>query len=435
MPDGFSWTQSRDSAVYQLPGPDRLGWWAAVAMLISILFHVVVFFALDRMKLAIKFEEAKELSTRAINLRQVEVRPSDNERSLPPEDVVKPSSDTNSLLEEIDVLAKLPENAEIDMRPNVTQAEYALKMQNPALKGDPEASALEIASGFELDTELPEFGREPTTLRPAEIGQITVDPGDVQIVDSDLGKFTEDILRRGANGKTENGTLDGVTTLDNLLDLPPNLLLNSKTMLPSDLLFEFNSSDLRESAKVGLMKLALLMDQNPLLYCWIEGHTDLVGGDDFNLALSVNRAESVKRYLVTSLKLDESKIVTRGFGRYQPVVITGTSAEQSPNRRVEVRMRKAPPTEQQMKVTPEKAAIVVDPQTPKAVLVKPKRALPIAEEPAPPKAASVVDESLMEEPPQAEEVPRATAVEIPTATPLPRATPVEPEIPRARPVE
>ena len=66
-------------------------------------------------------------------------------------------------------------------------------------------------------------------------------------------------------------------------------------MLPSDLLFEFNSAELRESAKVGLMKLALLMDRNPNLYCWIEGHTDLVGGDDFNLDLSIRRAEAVQK--------------------------------------------------------------------------------------------------------------------------------------------
>ena len=160
------------------------------------------------------------------------------------------------------------------------------------------------------------------SLQPAAIGQVTVDPGAVQMDDSELGTFTDDLIKRGAGGNVEHGALDGIASLDDLLDLPPNILLASKTMLPSDLLFEFNSTELRESAKVGLMKLALLMDRNPNLFCWIEGHTDLVGGDEFNLNLSILRAEAVKNYLVESMRMDASKIITRGFGRYQPLVTT-----------------------------------------------------------------------------------------------------------------
>ena len=105
----------------------------------------------------------------------------------------------------------------------------------------------------------------------------------------------------------------------------------------SDLLFEFNSAELRESAKVGLMEIALLMDRNPELYCWIEGHTDLVGGDEFNLDLSIRRADAVKTYLIESMRMDASKIITRGFGRYTPLVITGDADEQAANRRAAAR--------------------------------------------------------------------------------------------------
>jgi hypothetical protein len=218
-----------------------------------------------------------------------------------------------------------------------------------------------------------------------------------------------------------------MASLDAMLDLPTNVLLSKKTMLPSDLLFEFNRAELRESAKIGLMKLGLLMDHNPGLYCWIEGHTDLVGGDDFNLNLSIKRAEAVRDYLVNSLRMDASKIITRGFGRYEPIVTTGTSEQQSANRRVEIRMRKTPPTKDQLKIEPKKAAVIeetpppkIEPKkavvveetpAPKAVLVKPKRALPVEEELPPPVARPI------------EEAPLA-----------PRATPVEPEAPRAIPL-
>ena len=385
-------------------------------MLVSILLHVAVFFSLDQVKIAFKFEPARELSTKPIDVSQMQVGPMELEKSLPPEDVIQPPKDSATLLDEVELLDILPKDQEIDIKPAIIKAEYALQMQNPAMTGNPEAAALEISAGLEVDAAIPEFGREPVNILPAEIGQITVDPGAVLADDSEIGKFTDDLIKQGANGKAENGTLDGVTSLDSLLDLPANILLSKKTMLPSDLLFEFNSSELRESAKVGLMKLGLLMDRNPGLYCWIEGHTDLVGGDEFNLNLSIQRAEAVKNYLVTSLRMDSSKILTRGFGRYEPLITTGTSEEQSANRRVEIRMRETPPTKEQMTIVPQKAAVIEESPAPKAILVKPKR-VPLLQEGLPPSLPPPLRANPVEE---FQPLPE---VEIPRA--IPRAQPVE----------
>jgi outer membrane protein OmpA-like peptidoglycan-associated protein len=435
MADGYSWSELRDSGSYRLPGPEHIGWWAAVAMLLSILLHVAVFLALDRMKIAVRFEQARELSTAPVNVRQVEVRPMEIEQQTPPENIVVPSRDTAALLDEVDLLNALPKETEIDIKPDIKEAEYALRMQNPAMAGDPAAIAMEASTNLEFDTDLPELGREPTRLKPAEIGQVTVDPGAVPMDDDALGKFTEDLIKRGAGGSVEKGALDGIASLDDLLDLPPNVLLASKTMLPSDLLFEFNSSELRESAKVGLMKLALLMDRNPELYCWVEGHTDLVGGDEFNLNLSIRRAEAVKQYLVESMRMDASKIITRGFGRFEPLVIAGDVDEQAINRRVEIRMRKTPPADGQMKIAPQKAAVVEEPPAPPVEPVQVQPAPPVVEEPPPPRALLVKPRRALpvEEEPAPPPPPRAAPVEEPAT---PRALPVEvPETLRALPVE
>jgi outer membrane protein OmpA-like peptidoglycan-associated protein len=361
----------------------------------------------------------------------------DDIQSTPPEDVVKPPEDSSSLLEEIDLLAALPKDVPIDIKPEIMEPEFALTMKKPAMEGDPAAVAMDVSAGLEIDLNVPDLGREPERIKPAEIGQVTVDPGAVQVDDDKLGKFTDELIKRGANGKVEKGALDGIASLDDLLDLPPNILLSKKTMLPSDLLFEFNSSELRDSAKVGLMKIALLMDRNPGMHCWVEGHTDLVGGDDFNLNLSIRRAESVKDYLVASLRMDAGRIHTRGFGRYEPLVITGDNDGQAINRRVEIRMRNTPPTREQLKVTPQKATVIPEeppppatpvdqtPPAPKAVLVKPKRALPVEDstdtlpvpDPLPPRA-SPVEDPVKPLPP----VPRAQPIDEPPP-PL-RAEPV-----------
>lgn len=418
MDDGYSWSDLRGGAAYRLPGSEHIGWWAAVAMLVSILLHVAAFFAMDRMKIALHFEAAREVNTKPVNVRPMDVLPIEAEQSASPEKLITPPKESAELLEEVELLKALPKNQEIDIKPDIKEAEYALQMQNPAAKGDPQALAMEISAGLDVDSDLQKLGREPERIKPAEAGQVTVDPGAALLDEGNLGKFTEDLIKRGANGKVDKGSLDGMATLDSLLDLPPNLLLGKKTMLPSDLLFEFNSADLRESAKVGLMKLALLIDRNPALYCWIEGHTDLVGSDEFNLDLSIRRSEAVKRYLTQSLRMDGSKISTRGFGRYQPLVKQGGADEQAVNRRVEIRMRQTPAPKDALRSTPPKAVVPDEasppkkafevPPPPRALLVKPQRALPVDEEPAPLRATPVEDaEPVIEEAPV---VPRARPV-------------------------
>lgn len=421
MPDGYSWSDVREDNTYHLPGPDHIGGWAVAALILSVLLHIGVFFALDRMKVALQFEQARELSTAAIDTRRMEVRPMEDELPVPPEEILTPPDDAAALLEEIDILQALPDNTEIDIKTDVDEAEYALQMQAPLASGDPSAVAMELSNNLEIDSDLPELGRDPETIKPAEIGQLTVDPGAVEDSVDDLGKLTEDLLKKGAGGVASQGAMDGIASLDDLLDLPKNVLLSKKTLLPSDLLFDYNSAKLRESAKVGLMKLGLLMDLNPDLFCWIEGHTDLVGGDEFNLDLSIRRAEAVRSYLVESLRMDEKRIHTRGFGRFEPLVIEGNSEQQAVNRRVEIRMRKTPPNQEQMRIAPKRAEVVQPapttqaPPPPKPVLVKPLRALPIEEPPATPPRAAPVPEPMPELVP-----PRASPVEPPR-----KAIPIE----------
>ena len=418
MADGYSWNYARGKDRNKLPGPEHLGWWAALALLLSVALHGVIFVLLERMEIAWSFNQAEELRTDAVDFRRVEVRTESEDMTPLPEDVAPKPEDSATMMEEIDFLAALPENQEIDISTEVDQASYALKMSQPDVGGQAPVEKFDPADGVDIDVSMPEVGSETKILPPAEIGQVVIDSGASPGVEDGVGEAQE-ILKAGQG----DGNQEGIASLEDLLKLPPNVLTSKKTRLPSDLLFEFNSAELRESARLGLMKLALLMDRNPKLYCWIEGHTDLIGGDEYNLRLSKQRAEAVKTYLVESMRMDPERIIARGFGRREPIVKSGDAEAQAPNRRVEIRMRKTPPGEQAA-IKPKSEADSGEAATPPGpVLVKPNRAKPVIPENSP-KAEVVTPD----------DTPRALPADPRGAEPAdPRgAGPADP--PRAKPV-
>ena len=110
------------------------------------------------------------------------------------------------------------------------------------------------------------------------------------------------------------------------------------TMLfPSVALFERRSGDLSKQGKVLLEKNRVEARQmlSRASYIEIVGHTDDVGDDDYNMALSKQRAASVRDYLI-SKGLDASKVVTTGMGETMPTASNSTPEGRAENRRVEI---------------------------------------------------------------------------------------------------
>ena len=73
-------------------------------------------------------------------------------------------------------------------------------------------------------------------------------------------------------------------------------------------------------------------------YIEVDGHTDSVGSDDFNLDLSKRRASSVRDYLVDQ-GVASRHIVARGFGESQPKSTNETAEGRQLNRRVEISIK------------------------------------------------------------------------------------------------
>jgi outer membrane protein OmpA-like peptidoglycan-associated protein len=99
------------------------------------------------------------------------------------------------------------------------------------------------------------------------------------------------------------------------------------------ILFAYNSANLNPEAKPVLDSVAQYLHAHPQVRLEIQGHTDNIGGPDFNLDLSLRRANSVKLYIVSG-GIDAGRLAARGYGLTVPVADNATPQGRADNRRV-----------------------------------------------------------------------------------------------------
>lgn len=99
--------------------------------------------------------------------------------------------------------------------------------------------------------------------------------------------------------------------------------------------FDFDEAALRPKNRELLSRIAGVLMTTEDFHIQVYGHTDDVGGEEYNQMLSEQRADAVRDYLVEA-GLDPDILTTRGYGKSQPLV-EGTSPEaRQRNRRVEI---------------------------------------------------------------------------------------------------
>lgn len=103
----------------------------------------------------------------------------------------------------------------------------------------------------------------------------------------------------------------------------------------SDVLFDTGKSTLRAGAREKLAKVSGIIQSHPGLKLEIEGHTDSVGGDEYNQRLSEKRADAVRDYLVQQ-GIAADSITAKGYGKSRPVVSNASAEGRQRNRRVEM---------------------------------------------------------------------------------------------------
>lgn len=101
--------------------------------------------------------------------------------------------------------------------------------------------------------------------------------------------------------------------------------------------FDTDKATLRASSHEALDHLVEVLEMKPDMKIEIAGHTDNRGDDQYNLNLSQNRAENVKKYLVEQ-GIDPKRIRAKGYGEAEPIESNSTEEGRQKNRRTEVRV-------------------------------------------------------------------------------------------------
>ncbi len=100
--------------------------------------------------------------------------------------------------------------------------------------------------------------------------------------------------------------------------------------------FDFASDQIRADSEPVLKEIADALKAHSEWTLRVEGHTDNIGADEFNLDLSKRRAEAVKQDLVTHYEISPSRLSTAGFGASRPKESNDTLEGRARNRRVEL---------------------------------------------------------------------------------------------------
>jgi outer membrane protein OmpA-like peptidoglycan-associated protein len=108
-----------------------------------------------------------------------------------------------------------------------------------------------------------------------------------------------------------------------------------KITFDSGILFDVDKAALKQNSKDELAELAVILNKYGDTNILIEGHTDSTGAEEYNLALSKRRAESVSNWLAIQ-KVDPTRFTIMGYGMAQPMAPNETAEGRSLNRRVDV---------------------------------------------------------------------------------------------------
>ena len=112
-------------------------------------------------------------------------------------------------------------------------------------------------------------------------------------------------------------------------------LMPGDAVVLQNIQFEFNSSALTADSQTGLQMIVDFLLRHPELKVELAGHTDNVGNETYNLKLSSDRAEVVRKALVDK-GIDGTRLESKGYGTSKPLVPNDSDEHRALNRRTEM---------------------------------------------------------------------------------------------------
>jgi len=295
--------------------------WLIRALILSLLLHAGFFtFAYWKKIEHFAFSSPQKLAPPAFVVKQVYIDP----KTLEAEETKVQMRSSGPKPEEIVIPKEKPEPKEFHVAPQNPELATALLNEKPKpepINLDKLMKTNEISAGS----------------ADKELGAIAS-----SLLKDSVAAPRQPVIRVPANRRGEGSDawegIPGRQSIDDALSRSGPLAAGGKPIaMPGGALFDYDKAELRAVALDDLQKLGELIRRNPNATFRIEGHTDSIGGRDYNLELSLRRAEAVKAWLVQNLHLDPSRIETVGFGPDKLIVPADKSVdEQQPNRRVEI---------------------------------------------------------------------------------------------------
>ena len=210
---------------------------------------------------------------------------------------------------------KFPEEIEIGENLTVTGGQVV-----HAKTGEPIAASLSLVS----------LGNDSTRYQFQSNGQ----DGSFLMLYPDQDAAGLYVEKKGFLPKIYNVDRDSIKNVKDLkVELVP--IASGEEFVFENVFFEFDSFDLKQESLSSLRRLHRFLQDNPKVAILITGHTDNLGSDEYNLKLSLQRAQSVHNYLLKAgIKSDRIKVVGKGFR--EPMVPNTSPTNQAKNRRITV---------------------------------------------------------------------------------------------------
>jgi OOP family OmpA-OmpF porin len=217
----------------------------------------------------------------------------------------------------------------------ITYAAYDL-LDTPGLTDNPGPTAMIIFSDG-LNTDAPNPAAAAAAVKEMYGNNICIYT--VLIGDSPQGKAVmNQIADAGVCGfATDSNAIGNAQGMDNFVEdvfLAKSGKPAQKISMTLLIEFDFDKDVVRSRHHGDVKKIADTLRRYPRANVELEGHTDNMGDDAYNMSLSKRRVDSVKRYLVEKFNVKASRISTVGYGESKPVASNDTAAGRQRNRRV-----------------------------------------------------------------------------------------------------